>query len=82
MLLGFLTHAWRKVAALTLQQMMHIYLILAGVPSLRETLGELDECRRQIFSESVRKHAGLLQILQARSKELCRLLTCIIVKDA
>ena len=61
---------------------MHIHLTSAGIPRFKETLDELDECHRQISSESVQKHTGLLEILKARKRQLCSIVARIAIEGA
>ena len=70
----------RCVRKPSLQGMMSLHLTHAGIPRLQETLDELQECHRQICSESVRKHTRLLEILHAREDELCSTIVCIASK--
>ncbi len=52
----------------------------AGVQGLREILDELTICVQHISSESVQRHARLLQLLQTRKMELCKIIGRITAK--
>ena len=54
----------------------------AGVQGLTEALDELSDCELHIHSEYVQMHAGLVQILKTRKKELCRAIAQIAAKGA
>ncbi|CAK0785549.1 hypothetical protein CVIRNUC_008759 [Coccomyxa viridis] len=62
-------------------ELWRILYAATGVQGLREILDELTICVQHISSESVQRHARLLQLLQTRKMELCKIIGRITAKE-